>query len=143
MQPGQALVYDVLVANAGPADALAATVTDPLPPGTAFVSCVASQGTCVGPPPGAGGTVTAVLGTIPAGGGVTMTITVSVALAAGTIQNTATVETTTPDTNPDNNASTSVVVAGSTIPTLSPGMLAAFAIMLAALGLVALRRFPS
>lgn len=143
MQPGQSLVYDILIANAGPADALAVTVTDPLPPGTGFVSCVASQGTCGGPPLGAGGTVTAVLGTIPAGAGATMTITVTVAQPSGTIRNTATVDTTTPDTNPDNDSSTSVVVAGTTIPTLSPGMLFAFAIMLAALGLVALRRFPS
>jgi uncharacterized repeat protein (TIGR01451 family) len=142
VQPGQTLVYSILVANAGPADALAVTVTDPLPPDTTFVSCLASQGTCAGPPPGSGGTVSAALGTIPNGGGGTLTITVTVVLPAGAITNTATVDTTTPDTNPDNNSDTTVVVGGSTIPTLSRGMLALFAVALAALGLIALRRSP-
>jgi uncharacterized repeat protein (TIGR01451 family) len=142
VQPGQAVVYSIVAANAGPASALAVTLTDPLPGGVVFVSCQSSQGSCAGPPPGSGGTVTADLGTIPAGGGATLTITATVVAPAGSISNTATVDTSTPDTNPDNDSSTSIVVGGATIPTLSPGMLALFAGLLAAAGALVLRRFP-
>jgi uncharacterized repeat protein (TIGR01451 family) len=139
VSPGQTLTYTISVSNAGPADALAVTVTDPLPSGTSYISCAASQGTCAN----GSGTVTAALGTIPSGSTATLTITVTVVSPAGAITNTATVDSTTPDSNPDNDSSTRVVVGGSTIPTLSSEMLALLAVLLAALGVLALRRLPS
>jgi uncharacterized repeat protein (TIGR01451 family) len=137
--PGQTLTYTISVSNAGPADALAVTVTDPLPSGTSYISCAASQGTCAN----ASGTVTAALGTIPSGSAATLTITVTVVSPAGAITNTATVDSSTPDSNPNNDSATRVVVGGSTIPTLSSEMLALLAVLLAALGVLALRRLPS
>lgn len=114
------------------------TVTDPLPPGTSFISCTVSQGSCAE----FGGTVTANLGTIPAGGGATLAITVAVIQPAGAITNTAIVDSSTPDSNPNNDSDTTVVIGSSTIPTLAPEMLVLFALLLAASGLLALRRFP-
>jgi large repetitive protein len=133
------LTYTIAVSNSGPADAQAVTVTDPLPSGVSFLSCTASQGSCAN----AGGTVTATLGTIPDGGSASVTIAVTVVAPSGAIANTATVDTSTPDSNPNNDSATRVVVGGSTIPTLSPEMLALLAVLLAALGLLALRRLPS
>ena len=128
-----------MVTNAGPADAQAVSVNDPLPSGTTYISCSASQGSCAY----GSGTVTASLGTIPNGGSATVTIAATVVVPSGAIANTATVDTTTPYSNPDNDSDTRVVVGGSTIPTLSPGMMALLAVLLAALGVLALRRVPS
>jgi large repetitive protein len=139
VQPGQTLTYTIAVSNAGPADALAVSVTDPLPSGLSYLSCSASQGTCAN----GSGTVTASFGTIPAGSSATLTISVTVVSPAGAITNTATVASSTPDSNPNNDSDTRVVVGGSTIPTLSSGMLALLAVLLAALGVAALRRLPS
>ena len=86
--------------------------------------------------------VTATLGTVPNGGSATVTITVTVLASGGSIANTATVDTSTPDSNPNNDSDTRVVVGGSTIPTLSREMMALLAILLAALGVLALRRVP-
>jgi uncharacterized repeat protein (TIGR01451 family) len=138
--PGQTLVYTLTVANAGPAAADGVTVTDPLPAGTTFVSCTASQGTCAGPAAGTNGTVVASLGTIPNGGGATITIQTTVVAPAGSIRNTATVTSTTPDDNPDNNTDSTVVVSNSSIPTLSASFLAILAVALAAVGFAILRR---
>ncbi|MFY9552345.1 MAG: DUF11 domain-containing protein [Thermoanaerobaculia bacterium] len=140
VQAGQILVHSITVANAGPSTALGVTVTDPLPPGTTFVSCAPSQGTCTGPPVGTNGTVVASLGTILAGSGATLTIRTTVVTASGMIRNTATVTSTTPDPNPDNNSASDVVVSGSTIPTLSAPMLTLLALALAAIGFALLRR---
>jgi uncharacterized repeat protein (TIGR01451 family) len=139
VEPGQTLTYTILVSNTGPANAQTVTVTDPLPSGTRFLSCTASQGTCAN----ASGTVNADLGTIPAGSSATVTIAVTVVAPSGAIANTATVDSSTPDSNPNNDSDTRVVVGGSTIPTLSPEMLTLLAVLLAALGVLALRRLPS
>jgi Mrp family chromosome partitioning ATPase len=116
-------------------------VVDPLPPETSFVSCQTTLGTCTGPVPGTTGIVTADLGTLPAGSGAVVRIRVVLAAgAAGSLSNTATVTTSTPDSNPDNNSDAVVVVTGAPIPTLSAPMLALLALALAALGLSVLRR---
>ncbi len=141
MQVGQHLVYALIVENAGPAAALAVTVTDPLPAVTTFVLCQTSQGTCAGPPVGSTGTVTFDLGTIGAGATATLQIEVVVTGAAsGSILNTATVSTSTPDSNPDNNTDDDIVVGGATIPMLEPRILALLATALAAAALFLIRR---
>lgn len=96
--PGTNVTYTLTATNNGPSLAAEATVSDTLPAGLTFVS--ASAG-CVF----AGGTVTCSAGDLAAGAVRTFTITASVApdLAAGTMTNTATGTSRTPDPDPGNN----------------------------------------
>ncbi len=68
---GKALVYTVVVHNAGPTSADNVVVTDTLPGGVAFGSATATQGTCATP------TVTCNVGTLTNGETVTVTIMVT------------------------------------------------------------------
>jgi uncharacterized repeat protein (TIGR01451 family) len=138
--PGQTLRYSLVVLNGGPGIASDVTITDPLPAGTVFVSCAPSQGTCTGPPVGQNGTVTFNLGTLVPGASATATIHVQVTATFGQLVNTATVTTSSDDTNPDNDASTSTSLIGGSVPTLSPEMLALLAGALAGLAVLLLRR---
>jgi uncharacterized repeat protein (TIGR01451 family) len=135
----QILTYSVVVLNAGPGTALAVKITDPLPMGTVFLDCTSSQGSCSGPPQGQNGTVTFDLGSLTAGSSATATIHVEVTAVSGQLLNTATVTTSSADTNPDNNASSTTSLIGGSIPTLSGSMLALLAAALAALGILLLR----
>lgn len=137
---GQILVYSLVVLNGGPGTALAVAINDPLPEGTLFVDCVSSQGVCAGPPPGQNGTVTVDLGTLTPGSSAIASIQVQVTAAFGQLMNTATVTTSSDDTNPDNNASSATALIGGSIPTLSGTMLALLALALAALGILVIRR---
>jgi uncharacterized repeat protein (TIGR01451 family) len=104
---GGLLTYTVVVTNNGPALASNVVMTDPLPAGTTFATCVPSLGTCSGPSVGTNGTVTASIGDIGASGAVTVTITVNVTAGAGTtLSNTATATSSTADPNPANNSAT-------------------------------------
>ena len=110
---GGVLTYTVVVSNNGPATAANVTMTDPLPPGTTFASCAISLGTCSGPTVGTNGTVSADIGTLGPLGSVTVTIMVNVSAGAGTtIPNTATVTSSTPDSNLTNNSSTAATTVG-------------------------------
>ena len=91
----------------------------------------------------AAGTVTANLGTIANGGSATLTIVATVVSSSGAITNTATVSTSTPDSNPNNDSDSRVVVGGSAVPTLSPAMLGLLALLLAGAGVLALLRLHS
>ncbi len=103
---GGSVTYTVVVTNNGPAIAVNVGVTDPLPNGTTFASCVASIGMCSGNP-GTNDTVTATVGDIGPSGAVTLTIVVNVTAGAGTtISNTATATSSTPDPNSANNSGT-------------------------------------
>jgi uncharacterized repeat protein (TIGR01451 family) len=137
---GQILRYSIVVLNGGPGTAQAVTVTDPLPAGTVFVSCASSQGTCTGPPVGANGTVTFSMGSLAPGASVTASIQVQVTAAFGQLVNTATVTTSSDDTDPNNNASTATTLIGGAIPTLSPKMLSVLAAALAAMAIFLIRR---
>jgi uncharacterized repeat protein (TIGR01451 family) len=137
---GQNLTYTILISNAGPADAAAVTVADPLPPGTLFVSCSATQGTCGGPPAGTNGTVNATLGTIASGSSATLSIIVNVTAVSGTLINTATASSSTPDPDPSNNSGTSSTGVNTAIPMLELPGLVALAVLLMALALALLRR---
>lgn len=109
---GSTLIYTITTTNAGPGVANNVNVTDPLPVGTTFISCTASQGTCSGPAIGSNGTVTANFGTIASPGFATLSISVNVTAPGGiTLTNTAVVTSSTPDPVTANNvASTSTTV---------------------------------
>jgi hypothetical protein len=85
--PGGIVAFTVVVGNMGGVPALGVTVSDPLPPGTTFVSCSASQGSCSTP---SVGLVTASLGTLAPGGTATVTISVQAPAVSTTLINSAT-----------------------------------------------------
>jgi uncharacterized repeat protein (TIGR01451 family) len=103
VQPDGDLLYTLVVTNNGPSTAANVTVTDPMPSQVTFVTAsnngVYNSNT---------NTVTTSLGTLAPGQSVTMTIDTTVNFDAplGTITNTATVSTTTPDSNLSNNTAT-------------------------------------
>jgi hypothetical protein len=130
----------IQVVNAGPDDAVATVLNDPLPAGTTFVSCAASPGTCSGPGVGSTGAVTASFGTLGVGASATVTIVVNVTISTGSLVNTATATSSTPDPDPGNNSSTAITVVGAAIPTLSPSLLGLLGLLLAATGLWLVRR---
>jgi uncharacterized repeat protein (TIGR01451 family) len=100
VQSGGSITYQIVVSNAGPADATNVTVNDPLPAGETLISATASQGSC-------GNAVVCNLGTILNGGSATVTIVANVTASSGsTLTNTATVSADQPDANPANNSST-------------------------------------
>ena len=104
---GQNVTYTLVVTNNGPHGADAVTLTDPLPPGTTFVSCNTSQGTCSGPAAGVNGTVTANIGTLAMSAAATVTIVATATtVVASPLTNTATVWSTAGDGTATNNAAT-------------------------------------
>jgi len=101
---GSTLIYTITTTNAGPGTANNVNVTDPLPVGTTFISCTASQGSCSGPAIGSNGTVTANFGTIGSPGFATLSISVNVTAPGGiTLTNTAVTTSSTPDPATANN----------------------------------------
>ncbi|MBN2370643.1 MAG: DUF11 domain-containing protein [Vicinamibacteria bacterium] len=105
------LIYTLVVTNNGFWSAENATVTDALPAGTTYVSATSTIGACgwAGPAPG---TVTCNLGAMDVGATATITIE-TIPPASGSLTNTGTVASTTPDPVGTNNSSTVVT-------TLSP-----------------------
>jgi uncharacterized repeat protein (TIGR01451 family) len=108
--PGNAISYTITVTNNGPSDAAAVTVTDVTPTGLSFVSATPSAGSCSGT-----STMTCTLGTMVAAQ--TRTIVVVYNVPAGyttpdPIVNTATVSSSTNDSNPANNSATALTSVG-------------------------------
>ena len=101
---GDTLVYNITVANNGPAAAANVTVTDPLPSAVTYQSSSATQGTCSQ----ASGTVTCNIGAMSNGQIVTITINVTATTfsSASFAVNTASVSSTTSDPDNTNNSST-------------------------------------
>jgi uncharacterized repeat protein (TIGR01451 family) len=98
---GDEYTWHLRVENLGPSDVQGVEVEDPLPAGTTFVSASAPCGP-------SGGEVKCVLGTAPVGFDQTYDVTVEVDPDTTTspLDNTATVSSTTTDTDPSNNSST-------------------------------------
>lgn len=108
VRKGATLTYSLVVTNQGPASAVAVQLANQLPAGLRFVSATSSAGSCAQ----AGGTVTCSLGDIASGGNVTVTITVT-PRKAGTVTNTAQVNSASPDPNLTNNTdSEQTVISG-------------------------------
>jgi uncharacterized repeat protein (TIGR01451 family) len=106
---GGTLTYDIDVTNVGGSIATNVIVTDPLPAGTTFVSCLASQGSCNQN----AGVVTANLGSLAPGASamITLVVTAPPLGQCATITNIAQV-TATGDTNPANNTATATTSCG-------------------------------
>jgi uncharacterized repeat protein (TIGR01451 family) len=135
---GGNVTYNIVVTNAGPSSAAGVTVNDVLPAGTTFVSATPSQGSCSGT-----STVSCSLGTIASGGTATVVIVVTSPGSAGSLTNTATVDSTTPDPVTSNNSSTTASTAtqgAAGVPSLSTWGLAGLALLLAGFGMRFIRR---
>ena len=103
--PGGELTYLITVQNVSGTTANDVVITDPLPAGTSFISCVVSQGSCSE----SSGTVTANIGTLAPGASAVLTLKVSAPQGdpCGPITNVATV-TATNDSNAANNTAQAV-----------------------------------
>ena len=105
------ITWTMVVTNNGPDTATGVKISDPLPAGNTFVSVSTTQGTCTG-----GAIISCNLGTIAAGGTVTITL-VTTPTVEGTVTNTVTVVGNEAETNTANNTATaSVLVKGFTPP---------------------------
>jgi uncharacterized repeat protein (TIGR01451 family) len=119
VQVGDTVGYDITVANAGPSDAAAVVLEDPLPAGTTFVSVTQVRGpalTCTAPAAGQGGTVRCTISAIAAGASAVLHVAIMAggpAVLQSALTNTATVRTSTHDTDAANNSATA------TSPTLA------------------------
>ncbi len=99
--------YSITVTNNGPSTAENVTLDDPLPAGVGFVSVAPGSPTCTE----AAGTVSCGLGSLASGASTGVTISVTAPVSPGSVTNTATVGTSTPesdDTNNSDSATTSV-----------------------------------
>ena len=104
---GDTFIYALVVSNKGPSAATAVAVNDTLPAGMTLVAPV---------PTGCTGTtaITCTVGTLPAGGSVTLNLNVSVGVAASNTAstNTATVTSATVDPDASNNSASATVGVG-------------------------------
>ena len=110
---GQPLTYTIDVANAGPAPAASARVTDTLPAGVVVQSIAPSQGSCAQ----VSSTITCLLGAIPRGGTARITILVNPGTTVRTLTNRVSVsgEPRDPDASDNSSTATTDVVTGATI----------------------------
>jgi uncharacterized repeat protein (TIGR01451 family) len=97
---GQKLTYHVTVTNNGPDSAANVTLTDALPATTSLVSVSPGSPTCTGTT-----VITCGLGTMSAGANFAVDIVVNTS-QTGTLNDTASVSTTSTDPNPANNSAT-------------------------------------
>lgn len=105
---GSNLTYTINVSNISGVTADEVRVTDQIPQGTTFVSLM-STGNCMTPPVEGTGQVTCQFGSLAPGGQVTLTLVVKVtALPGSTITNTASVSTSTGESDQTNNSSTTM-----------------------------------
>ncbi len=113
---GETLGYTITVTNKGPDPATNVQLTDPLPGSLVVLSATPSQGSCATTP-----IVSCSLGTIPAGGVVTIVLSVR-PTQTGRLENTATAVGAEPDATPPDNSATAVttVVGRPRPPTRKP-----------------------
>ena len=120
---GQNITYTMVATNQGPA-ATAVTFTDTLPANTTFVSLNApGTWSCTLPAVGATGTISCTTLSLAAGGSATFTLIVQVnpnTPNGTTITNTATVFSSTPDSNSANNSATTTTTVNPATPIRPP-----------------------
>jgi len=144
VEPGDPIVYTLVVTNLGPSDVVGATVTDVVPAALSNVTwtCVADMGASCTAGPVMGDVNDSV--DLPVGASVTYTLTGDAPDMPAMVENTASVEApagaTDPDGDNDSDTVISMVARPVIIPTLSPLGFALLALLLAGLGLWLLRR---
>jgi uncharacterized repeat protein (TIGR01451 family) len=110
---GSNVTYTINVANAGPSDASAVTLTDVLPAGTTFVSENQTSGPAFNCTTGATVTCSIASFTNGAAASFSVTVTFSAGLANGSgVTNTANITSATSDPNPTNNSSSALTTVG-------------------------------
>ncbi|MDX6386152.1 MAG: hypothetical protein QOK48_3725 [Blastocatellia bacterium] len=107
--PGANISYTITVLNGGPDAGVNAVLNDPLPAGTTFVSISVPSGwNCTTPSVGTNGTVNCTNPSFGVTAGQSFTLVANVgAMAGGFVSNTATISSSTPDVNAENDSSTS------------------------------------
>lgn len=100
---GTSISYTITITNSGPDSATDVVWSDTLPPNTTFSSVSPSAG-CTAPPVGLNGTVSCTIGLLAPSTPTQYTLTI-VAGNTPSVTNTATVYTSSYDTNPPNNSS--------------------------------------
>lgn len=98
---GSNITFNFVIRNIGLSPAASVTLTDVLPAGFTFFSCSTTQGSCT-----PGSTVTAAFGTIGPGAFANMSVVATAGLPTGSRTNTATVSTTSAESDLTNNIST-------------------------------------
>lgn len=114
---GTTASYTVTVVNNGPSDAMNVTLTDTLPPNTTLATAMQTSGplfNCTQPAAGGTGTISCSIATLATGATATFAFTfnVSAATPPGSLENTATVTSTSNDPTPGNNSSTTAAAVG-------------------------------
>lgn len=140
VEAGNPLTYTLTARNAGPSDATGVTVTDLVTPWATVRSASPSQGTCAFE----AGVPICRLGALAAGAEATVELTVTPS-RAGTLLNTAAVSANESDpTLDDNTTAVTVFVTASEdplgIPTLSDAAVLSFILLLAACGVLVMKR---
>jgi uncharacterized repeat protein (TIGR01451 family) len=116
---GGDLTYQIVVKNNGPSAATSVTMTDNLPASTTFISCAATGGGACG---GSGNNRTVTFSSLASGATATITMVAKVNCPVANdemIGNTATVNSTTPDSNSSNNSTTATVTASNPPPSIT------------------------
>lgn len=118
---GSNLTYTITVTNNGQGTASSVSLSDTLPANTTFVSLTSPMGwSCMTPAVGSGGTVSCSIPSLSNGASAQFTLVVNVptCTSGGTVlSNTATVSSSTSDSNAGNNSATSMTtVTGETTP---------------------------
>lgn len=103
---GQAVTYTLTVSNLGPATANGVVVQDTLPGGETLVSASGAGWTCSQ----ANGVITCTLSSMAAGASSVITVNVNAPPNGGVYTNTATVSSSTPDSNLSNNSSSATLI---------------------------------
>jgi uncharacterized repeat protein (TIGR01451 family) len=109
---GAEVTYTLAVTNTGPSAATNVTLTDPLPPGTSFVSAAGTGWTCGT----ALGTVTCTRSSLPVGAAPLLSIVALAPSSPTTLNNTASVSAAEPDPAPGNNSATASTSVTGTLP---------------------------
>jgi uncharacterized repeat protein (TIGR01451 family) len=140
------VAYNVTVANGGPSDAASVVLADSVPANMTFASTSQTTGpafNCTTPASGGTGPITCTIASLVNGASASFQFVFNVPAGTpfGTITtNTATVSSSTLETNPTDNSSSVTTTIAQSIPALSNLMLMALALVVAALALLALRR---
>lgn len=135
--PGTMIAYRITVTNQGPDEARNVVWSDIMPDKLSWPTLtLPSEWTCGSPAPAnPGWSISCSLGALPAGKTYSFAITADLAASAtGTLSNTATVTSDTPDSNPGNNSATDtsaiVPVAVAAVPTLGEWALILLGVLL-------------